>query len=189
VKLEHEFEVPASPRATLRLLLDADRVVPCMPGATLTEAVDERNWRAGMVVKLGPVSMEFDAQVRLLEIDEAAGTVKMEASGRDTRGKGGANATIDSKLTAVGSGTRVHMSTDLRFSGQAAQLGRPSVVQDVSERIVTQFADCIRAQLTATPEQAAAAVERTARPVSGLSLFLTAIKGALGRLFGRGKTQ
>jgi len=59
VKLEHAFEVPASPEQTLALLLDAQKVVPCMPGATLKEVVDDTTWKASMAVTLGPVGMQF----------------------------------------------------------------------------------------------------------------------------------
>lgn len=186
VKLHNEFETPASPGATLELLLDANRVVPCMPGAELVEIVDDRTWKARMKVSLGPVSMEFANDVELVEMDGEAGTATLEVKGRDTRGKGGANATVTASLTAVESGTNVVMETDLRFSGQAAQLGRPNVVRDVSERMVGQFADCIRAQLEASPEEAAAAVERAAKPLSGFRLALLALVGSLKRLFRRG---
>ena len=194
MKLEHAFDVPASPEATLKLLLDAGRVVPCMPGAELTEVVDDRHWKAKMTVKLGPVGMDFMNDVRLSEVDEAAGHVHMQATGRDTRGKGGASAEIDANFVGVEGGTRVEMSTDLRFSGQAAQLGRPSVVQDVSTKLVGQFADCLRGQLAAsTPEEAARAAEQAQaaqKPISGLALMWAALKGALARLTGRGpKTQ
>ena len=150
MKLEHAFEVPASPDQTMALMLDPERVVPCMPGATLKEVVDEGSWKAEMGVKLGPVGMQFLVDVKLLERDAAAHAVKLSLSGRDTRGKGGAEGTVDSRLIALdGGGTRVEMATDLRFSGQAAQLGRPSVVQDVSNKLVGQFADCLKARLSA----------------------------------------
>jgi uncharacterized protein len=187
VKLEHAFEVPASPQATLTLLLDAERVVPCLPGAELTEQVDERTWKSTMTVKLGPVSMDFLNDVQLVEVDEDRGYVRMEASGRDTRGKGGANATIESHLVPVEGGTRVEMNTDMRFSGQAAQLGRPSLVTDMSTKMVNQFADCLRAKLSAaTPAEEAQAAEQHHKPISGLSLIISALVGAIGRLLGRG---
>jgi len=192
VKLEHAFDVPASPEAALDILLDANRVIPCMPGAELTEVVDERHWKAKMTVKLGPVGMDFLNDVKLLEVDRNGGQVKMEATGRDTRGKGGANAQIDARLVGIDGGTRVEMSTDLRFSGQAAQLGRPSVVQDVSSKLVGQFADCLRGQLAAaTPAEASQAVQQSqkAKPISGFALFWVALKGFFARLFGRGKTR
>ena len=193
MQLEHEFEVPASPERTLELLLDAERVVPCMPGATLLEVVDERTWKSELGIKLGPVEMEFLADVKLLERDDAARAVKLGVSARDTRGKGGAEATVDSVLHPAGAGgTRVAMTTDLRFSGQAAQLGRPGVVKDVSNKLVGQFADCIKGQLSEAPEEPAAAVQEAQKPISGLSLavgvLVAAIKRVLGRGRGRGQT-
>ncbi len=186
MKLEHAFEVPASPQATLKLLLDAERVVPCMPGAELTEVVDDRHWKAKMTVKLGPVGMDLLNDVTLVEIDEAAGHVQIEATGRDTRGRGGANATIDANVVGTEGGTRVEMNTDLHFSGQAAQLGRPSVVHDVSSKMVGQFAECLKGQLAArTPEEAAQHAQAAPKHISGFSLFVTAITGAIARLFGR----
>jgi uncharacterized protein len=186
VKLESAFEVPAAPKETLALLLDAERVIPCMPGAELVEVVDERTWKAKLTVKLGPVSMDFTNDVTVVEIDEEAGHVRLSVRGRDTRGKGGAEGTVDSHFVAMeGGGTRVEMVTDLHFSGQAAQLGRPAVVKDVSTKLVEQFAACLRAQLNTSPEVAAAAVETAQKPISGFSLFLVAIKGMFRRLFGR----
>ena len=186
MKLEHAFEVPASPEQTLALLLDAERVVPCMPGARLVEVVDDRTWKAAMGVKLGPVGMQFLVDVNLLDRDDAAHTVRLGLSGRDTRGKGGAEGTVDSVLTPAGAGTRVEMTTDLRFSGQVAQLGRPGVVQDVSNKLVDQFAGCIKAQLSASPEVAAAAVEEAQKPLSGFSLAIAALGSAIKRMLGRG---
>lgn len=187
MKLEHSFEVPASPEQTLALLLDAERVVPCMPGASLTEVVDERTWKAAMGVKLGPVGMQFLVDVTLLDRDDDSHRVSLGVSGRDTRGKGGAEGTVDSVLTPAGpGGTRVDMATDLRFSGQVAQLGRPAVVQDVSNKLVDRFAECIRAQLSASPEAAAAAVAEAKKPISGFSLAIAALASAIKRLLGRG---
>ena len=187
MKLEHQFEVPASPDQTLHLLLDAERVIPCMPGATLKEVVDENTWKAEMGVKLGPVGMQFLVGVKLLDRDDAAHKVTLGLSGRDTRGKGGAEGTVASQLTGIdGGGTRVHMDTDLRFSGQVAQLGRPAMVQDVSNKLVDQFASCIQAQLTASPKEAAAAVTEAEKPVSGLSFAVSALVSSIKRLLGRG---
>jgi uncharacterized protein len=188
MKLEHEFEVPASPETTMALMLDAERVVPCLPGARLIEVVDPKTWKAELGVKLGPVGMQFLVDVSLLDRDDAAHAVKLGMSGRDIRGKGGAEGTVDSVLTPTdGGGTRVEMATDLRFSGQAAQLGRPGVVKDVSNKLVVQFAECIRAQLSEAPEEAAAAVERAGKPIKGLSLAVGAVWQAVKRLFGRGR--
>lgn len=189
MKLEHSFEVPASPATTLTMLLDAEKVIPCMPGATLTEIVDPTTWKASMAVKLGPVGMQFLVDVKMLDRDDEQHSVRLGVSGRDTRGKGGAEGTVDSVLSPVGTGTRVDMVTDLRFSGQVAQLGRPGVVQDVSNKLVDQFADCIKAQLSESPDVAAAAMVEAQKPVSGFSLAIAALASVVKRLFGRGSDR
>lgn len=190
MQLEHEFEVPASPEQTLELLLDAERVVPCMPGAKLLEVVDERTWKSELGIRLGPVAMQFLANVKLLDRDDASHIVKLGVSARDTRGKGGAEATVESALHEIdGGGTRVAMTTNLRFSGQVAQLGRPGVVEDVSNKLVGQFAECIKGQLSAAPEERAAAVEQAQKPTSGLSLAVAALAGAVIRLLGFGRER
>ena len=181
MNLQHEFDVPASPQATLKLLLDAERVVPCMPGATLVEVAGD-TWKTTMSVKLGPVGMDFLNDVRIVEQDPASGTARLAVRGRDTRGRGGAEASVDTRLIAVdGGGTRVTMNADVKFSGQAAQLGRPSVIQDISTRLVKEFAECIRVQLGNAPTSAVH--QQAQKPVSGFSLLATAMRGALARLF------
>lgn len=197
--IENSFQTPGSPEQTLKLLLDAERVVPCMPGAELVEMVDERNWRAKMRVRLGPVGMDFDNKIELVEIDEANGVVRMNVSGRDTRGKGGADGTVEARFNAIDGGTRVDMTTDLRFSGQAAQLGRPNVVQDVASKLVGDFAGCLGKQIgfQAAAEAAAnggdpatapgpPAPPPAAKPLSGFSVLMAAIKGAIKRMFRKG---
>jgi uncharacterized protein len=183
MKLQHEFDVPGSPQATLELLLDAERVVPCLPGASLVEVTDDGTWKTTMTVKLGPVVMEFANDVRIVENDAATGKVRLDLSGREKRGRGSAVATVDAQLVPHDLGTRVTMTSDVRFSGQAAQLGRPSVIQDVSTRLVDEFAQCLRERLD---ESAAHVAEpRTVqqqKPVSGLSLIGAALRGAFTRI-------
>jgi len=181
VNLQHEFDVPAAPQATLDLLLDAERVVSCLPGATLVAVAADGTWKTTMTVKLGPVAMDFANDVRIAEQD--AGHVLLVVSGRDTRGRGGADATVDATLTPEGAGTHVSMSTDVRFSGQAAQLGRPSLIKDISTRLVDEFARCIRARLDAPAQPAADETPTERKPLSGLALARVAVRGALARLF------
>lgn len=164
MKLQHEFEVPASPDETLALLLDPERVVACMPGATLVEVVDDGTWKTAMAVKIGPVGMDFLNDVSVVEQDSAAGTVRLSVRGRDKRGRGGVYAGVDAQLDGTDSGgTRVTMETNVTFSGQAAQLGRPTVIRDVSTRLVDDFARRIGAQLGTVSEPA----EPVSRPREG----------------------
>jgi uncharacterized protein len=185
VKLENSFEVPAPPERAWALLMDVPRIIPCMPGATLDETVDDENWKATMAVKLGPISLSFKTDVKREESDEAARRAKLSARAREARGKGNASATIESSLTPQNGGTKVDIVTDLQLTGPVAQYGR-GLVEDVSSQLVGQFADCLKKQLVASPEEAAAAVTRQARPVGGLRLGLGALWRSLGRLFRRG---
>jgi hypothetical protein len=184
VKLENSFEVQAAPEQAWSLLLDVPRVIPCMPGAELTEVVGENAWKATMAVKLGPISLKFATDVMLEETDEASRRVRMTANARELRGRGGGRATIESSLVALDGGTRIDIVTDMALTGAVAQYGR-GIVQDVSSQLVRRFAECLEAQLVAAPAEAQAAVAESAKPVSGLSLGVGAIVRAAGRLVRR----
>jgi len=183
MKLENSFEVPAPPETAWDLLMDVPRVVPCMPGAELTETVDENAWKAKMDVKLGPVALAFATDVTRDEADEAAKRVKLGARAREMKGRGGARATVESTLSPHDGGTRIDIVTDLALSGAVAQYGR-GMVEDVSSQLVGQFADCLKAQL-GTQEEAQAAVTESGKPVQGLSLGLRAFWSAIVRFFRR----
>ena len=188
MRLENSFEVRASPEAAWDLLMDVPRVVPCMPGATLDEVVDESTWKATMQVKLGPIALTFATDVRREEADEADRRVKLAADAREVRNRGQASATIESTILALDGGSRVDLVTELALSGAVAQYGR-GMIQDISSQLVQSFAQCLQSQLTAAPEEAEQAVAAQAKPVSGLSLFFGAVRRSVGRLFGRGKTR
>jgi uncharacterized protein len=185
VKIENSFEVPAAPEVAWELLMDVPRVVPCMPGAELTETLDHEHWKATMRVKLGPVSLTFDTDVRREEADEVARRATLSARAREERGRGAAQATIASALSSANGGTKVDIVTDLTLSGAVAQYGRGGLVEDVSSQLVARFAECLKAQLDANPERAQAAVAAEAKPVAGLRLVLAGVVRALSRIFRR----
>lgn len=174
MRLENSFEVAAPVDAAWRLLNDVPAVVPCMPGAELTEVAGENAWKARLHVKLGPIALQFLADVTREHMDEAAGRVVLAAKAREAKGRGSAEATIESTLAAVAGGTRVDIVTELTLRGAVAQYGR-GVVADVASRLTAQFAGCIAAKLAHTPvaEQ---------KPIGGIRLVLHAL---LHRLFGR----
>jgi uncharacterized protein len=185
VKLENSFEVAAPPERAWELLMDVPRIVPCMPGATLTEVVDDSHWKAEMGVKLGPIGLTFATDVAREEVDEAARRVRLGATAREVRNRGRAQASIDSRLSALDDGgTRVDITTDLTLSGPAAQYGR-GLIQDISSQLVSSFAECLQAQLAPSREAAEAAVTRQAKPVSGVALALGALRRAFARIFTR----
>jgi carbon monoxide dehydrogenase subunit G len=188
MRLENAFEVPAPPEAAWSLLMDVPRVIPCMPGATLDETVDDAHWKATMEVKLGPISLSFATDVAREEADEPARRAKLSARAREKRGRGSAQATIETTLVSLNGGTRVQIATDLTLQGAVAQYGR-GMVEDVSSQLVKRFADCLEAQLAASPEEAQAAVSAQQKPIRGLRLgaraFLRAIPRIVRRVFKR----
>jgi carbon monoxide dehydrogenase subunit G len=186
MRLENSFEVPAPPERAWELLMDVPRVIPCMPGTELTETVDDSRWKAKMTVKLGPMSFAFATDVSREEIDEAARRARLSANARETRGRGGGRATIDSTLVPLDGGTRVEIVTDLALSGAVAQYGR-GMVEDVSSRLVTSFADCLKRELTAEPAGADAgpAEPPAAKPISAVSLALGVFRSRIRDLIER----
>jgi uncharacterized protein len=185
--IENAFDVSAPIDHVWSYLLDVEKVVPCMPGAELTETIDDRNWKGKVTIKLGPVSLAFAGKVTMEELDEAAHRAVLKASGMEQRGKGAASATITSTLEEAPEGTRVKIVQDLRVSGQAAQFSR-GMMQDVSNRLTREFADCLQANMEAK-DQADPGAEpvpmATAKPVQGIRLGLGALWRAVLRFFSR----
>jgi carbon monoxide dehydrogenase subunit G len=192
--IQNAFTVSRSVDDVWAYLLDVERIAPCLPGAALTDTIDDRHWKGQVDVKFGPVSMTFNGTVEMEERDDAAHRVRLRAKGMEARGKGAANATITASLEPVEDETRVSIDADMTLTGAAAQLSR-GLLPEVSKRLTAQFADCLQQNLMATaPEEAASAATATAHPVSGFRLALAAmwtnIVHALRRLFGgRGSDQ
>jgi carbon monoxide dehydrogenase subunit G len=183
MRLENSFEVPASVEQSWRVLNDVPRVVPCMPGAELVEVVDESTWKATLHVKLGPISLQFLADVGREQMDEAGGRVVLAVKAREAKGRGSADATIESTLAPASGGTRVDIVTELTLSGAVAQYGR-GVVADVASRLTAQFADCIAGELelaeSPSPLTSSASAAGPA-PIGGLRLLLGALWRSLLR--------
>lgn len=169
MELVHSFTVPASPERTWALLTDLHQVGSCFPGATVTEATD--NEFSGTVkVKLGPIAMVYSGSGAFVVRDDTGYQAVIEARGKDKRGNGTAGATVDLALTPDGAGTKVNVKTDLSITGKPAQFGR-GVMQDVSDKLLGKFVECIESNLGATPEAAEDVNKPDAEvpePVSGL---------------------
>jgi carbon monoxide dehydrogenase subunit G len=205
MRIDNEFTVQAPLETVWNHLLDVEKVAPCMPGAKLTEVVDERTYRGTTSVKVGPVNLTFAGTVVVEERDDAAHRVVLMAQGMEQKGKGAATASVVSRLDAVESGTKVVMETHLTITGAVAQYGR-GMMLDISQRLARQFAQCleenIEAQGVAIEAAAAQLAEAglpppaapspvppvgpaAAEPVKGMRLGLWALWRAIGRLIRR----
>jgi len=196
VEIENEFAIRAPVDRLWAYLLDVERIAPCMPGAELTETIDERTWKGKVNMKLGPVSLSFAGTVAVQERDDAAHRVILHARGMEQKGKGAANAVVTSWLEPGDDATTVKMKADIHLTGSVAQLSR-GLLPEVTKRLTQQFADCLQETMAveAAPaggeagEPAAARPTVRAKPISGIRLGLAAIwaaiVGFLRRLFGR----
>ncbi len=186
MRLSNEFDVSASPERTWALLNDVPRVVPCMPGAELTQVIGDNEWEAALRVKLGPISLQFVVHVVRDDVDEVARRVRLTAKAREAKNRGSADAVIESTVTAAGSGTHVDIVTDLTLKGAVAQYGR-GVVPEVAKQLTAQFADCLQHRLeqgersvqSDRPEPAEPHEPERPEPVGGLRLAVVALWRAL----------
>ena len=161
MQLEHSFTIPAGVDDAWRVLLDIERIAPCMPGATL-DSVQGDDFTGSVKVKLGPIALTYKGKASFIEKDEAAHRAVIDAQGRDARGNGTAQAKVTTTLQPDGTKTEVKVLTDLTITGKPAQFGR-GVIADVGNKLIGQFADCLAEKLAGTPpEQAVAAPAPTA---------------------------
>ena len=195
MKLEHSFDVQAPVDRVWEALIDIERVAPCLPGAEITESADDGTYKGNFTVKLGPTTASYRGELHLEQVDEAARRATMSASGQDKRGQGSAKATIVSSVRGEGETTHVDVETDFTITGRLARFGRGGMIQDVSNRLLRDFAQCLQRSIeTPAPAPAAAAEGEAAapapppaqaKPVRGISLFFSVLWERLRRLVGR----
>lgn len=217
MQIENQFDVAAPPDKVFAFLVDVNRVAGCMPGAELSEVVDPTTFKGKVKIKVGPITVAYNGTARIIEKDDANRMAKLEASGKETTGPGSANATATMSVTENSAGaSTVKLATDYTVAGRVANFGR-GVMEDVSRRLVSQMADCIKSQLEApdaasapspaapattaaapgdaavanaapAPVAAPAPAPPQAKPVNALSLFFGILWDRIKRLFGGGRS-
>ncbi|MDQ6648511.1 MAG: SRPBCC family protein [Actinomycetota bacterium] len=145
MQLDHDFVVPVPVDEAWRVLLDVERIAPCMPGATL-DTVSDEEFTGRVKVKVGPITVTYKGTARFVRRDEDARVVVIEATGKETRGTGTASATITATLVGGGASTDVRVSTDLAITGKPAQFGR-GVMAEIGAKLIGQFSDCLADEL------------------------------------------
>ena len=194
MKLEQSFEVRAPVERVWETLIDVERVAPCLPGAEITESGDDGTYRGTFSVRLGPTTAAYRGELKMAEVDEDARRVVMNASGQDKRGQGSAKATIVSSMHEEGGLTRVDVETDFTITGRLARFGRGGMIQDISNRLLKDFAECLQQRIEAPPAAepgmldaaGGADAPTTSKPIGGFSLFFRALLDRLRRAFRRG---
>jgi carbon monoxide dehydrogenase subunit G len=189
MQIETSFIVPAPVERAWDILTDVPRIVPCMPGAALTEMIDAQTFRGTAGIKIGPMQLSFAGEAKIEEQDAAARRVRVTARANDTKGRGGAQAKLAFVLVPDGAGTRVDITTDLQLNGAVAQYGRGvGLIKEIANQLVGQFAANLKAQIdqpTAADVVSASAAPAAPKPISGLKLLVAALRALLTRWFAR----
>lgn len=188
MEFDNTLQVPLPPAEAWQVLLDIRRIATCIPGAELTEVVDERTYKGHVAVRIGPVAMSLVGQARLEEIDHAAHKVRVKAQGSDPKGRGSTDSVINFRLEQAGTGTRVLIHSDVKLAGSIAQYGRGSgMIQSVAAQLIAQFGEALKVQIAQSGSQPTAIKEAIpsspATPISGLSLIARALWDSIVRLF------
>jgi carbon monoxide dehydrogenase subunit G len=180
VKIEQNVEVDAPLDRVWALVNDVPRIAPCMPGAQLTNVVDESTYEGTIRVKLGPINMSYKGKAVMGEIDEATHTARLTASGKDVRGGGTARAGVEMKLESLSaSSTSMAVTADVQLTGKVASFGR-GAIQDVSTKLFGQFAQCLRETLEEEFKAAAPAAAGAAAAGAEAGAPAAAAAGAQG---------
>lgn len=201
--IEDSFTVRTPAERLWALMQDVEAIAPCLPGAELTEVVDERTWKGRVHVKVGPVQMAFVGTVVMDEVDDVARRARLSAKGTEQRGRGAARASVESWLEPADDGaTTVTIRSDITVTGAAAQLSR-GLLPEMSKLLTRQFAECLEAKLAEEPiaatsdaapgigdrgeEKASSAptASPTPRAVGAVGLGLRALWATIRRLVGR----
>lgn len=155
MKLEQSFEVDAPLDQVWTALIDVERVTPNLPGAAVTGRNEDGSYNGTFTIKIGPTTASYTGKLEMQDVDESSHSATMHAQGSDKRGQGGATATISSRLTQLNGRTKVEVVTDYHITGRLARFGRGGMIEDISERLLREFASRLQSSLEGGPVGAA----------------------------------
>jgi carbon monoxide dehydrogenase subunit G len=147
MKLEQSFDVDAPVDRVWLALIDVEHVAPCLPGAAVTGRNDDGSYNGTFTIKIGPTTASYTGKLEMQDVDELTHTATLRAQGTDKRGQGGANATIISKVSETDGKTRVEVDTEYHITGRLARFGRGGMIEDISERLLKEFAARLQSSL------------------------------------------
>ncbi|HET8664331.1 MAG TPA: SRPBCC family protein [Nocardioides sp.] len=181
--IKNTFEVAEPLEKVWAFFGNVPQVAACLPGAELTDDLGNDEYAGTVGVRMGPVKLQFAGKAKILERDDAAKRMVIDAAGADQKGRGQAAMTITANLAAAGTGTRVGLDQDLQLSGAAAQYGR-GMIQDVTTVLMGQFAANMQHRIGALERGESLDTVRSSS-ASGFAIGLQAARLALMRVFRR----
>jgi carbon monoxide dehydrogenase subunit G len=169
LSIEKTFVVKAAPASVWEFMSDPRKVARCMPGAAITDQIDDQTWAGTITIKVGPVTATYKGKMKFEKLDASARATEIAATGQDVKGKGGAELHLKSQLRELAPAeTEVATTSEVNVSGMLAQFGR-GMIQDVSDQLFQKFTDAMRAELE-KPVEATAEPPAQAPPVQMLSV-------------------
>jgi uncharacterized protein len=178
LKIEKTFTVQEPIEKVWALLSDPRKVATCVPGAQITEQVDEKTYKGAIKVKVGPSVTDYTGEVQIVHLDAQNHEIEILGKGQDVRGRGSASMKLTGNLRALpDGGTEVASVSEINVVGILAQMGS-RVITEVSNIMFGEFVKNFQAKLqqpSDAPEGQATVVE--AAPVNATKLAWEAAKG------------
>ena len=190
VKAEKQLKLNQNPDMVWKMMIDPSFMVKTVPGAELTELLDDRNFNGKISLKIGPVTAKFNGEAKFTKLVEEDYELTLEGKGLDTSGKGGANMTMNIKLAPIDDGgTEMKSSMSLSITGRLAQFGGRMIVA-VNNKMFDQwaksFTDLLNEQSPTNYSNEKSSTQQTdskpveSTPVKAFPLAWAAIKGLFG---------
>ena len=183
------FQVDQSISKVWDFLSDPNKVVVCVPGASIVEQIDDKNYKGQVSMKFGPVAAKYNGQIAIEELDDANKKMVLKGNGLDSKGKGSADMVMNGVLIEKDGGTEVDYQMDITITGTLAQFGS-RLINDVTAQVVNQFIDNFKNELSTpiTSDETApneAAQAKKEESLNAFALMWAVIKGFFARLFGK----
>lgn len=145
--IEKEFDIEQPIDVVWKSLADPEDIVTCVPGASITEKLDDQNYKGEVVTKFGPIKAKYAGDIEIIELDEANHKMVLKGRGLDSKGKGSADMIMNGTLSEADGKTNVKFSMDITIVGMLAQFGS-RLINDVSDQLLNQFVSNFRKKLT-----------------------------------------
>lgn len=172
--IEKTFEVEESIDKVWQSLSDPTEIVTCVPGASLTEKIDDRNYKGEVETKFGPVKVKYDGHIEIVELDISTHKMVLKGTGLDSKGKGSADMQMTGILNEEDGKTKVNFVMNISIVGMLAQFGS-RLIGDVSDQLLKQFIQNFKAKL---------AGEEIDNTMSAGGMMGSIVKNKLGGIFG-----
>ncbi|HKD78122.1 MAG TPA: SRPBCC family protein [Candidatus Angelobacter sp.] len=186
VKIEKTFQVSEPIDKVWVFLSDPRKVVTCVPGAQITEQVNDTTYKGAIKVKVGPSVTDFKGEVQVVRLEASAHEIEILGKGQDTKGKGSASMKMTGKLRETGGGTEVSSVAELNIVGILAQMGS-RVINQVNDIMFEQFVNNFRQQLQSAGTGSADLP--AAKPISAVGVAFSALKSAISGHGGEAKSD